>query len=311
MRIFDFHTHAYPSIKWPKPAARVRRALQNAWRPVIKQSHDWAWTLSEAPSYLKRPIQEIAPNLLISHLFLEGSAEDLKSAMDKNHVDGALVVAHPPVITNRFVYETCGAEPSLASAWQFPAGSSQDVDSFINEMKNAKVGVLKIHPMADGKGPGDQSYLNLLEAAQAEGMVVVLHTGVFHSHLLFRKPELGNFRLYKKWFEEFPKVQFVIAHFNLFNPDDLLQEDEWAGNVFFSTSWQRPSTLAKAVKKLSSHRLLFSSDWPLIGENMSVQLERWQTVFDQIQMKSSEQAAILGGNARDLLLDCGAWKGAW
>jgi hypothetical protein len=160
---------------------------------------------------------------------------------------------------------------------------------------------LKIHTAADGEGVDSERYHELLATATELGLFVILHTGCLHSNLVFKKPELSRAELFAPWFTEYPDLTFILAHMNFHEPQvamDLVIEH---ANVHVDTSWQPAETIGEAVRRVGSDRVLFGSDWPLLGNNISVGLERIEDCVETGLITREDARKILGENAVRLL----------
>ena len=161
--------------------------------------------------------------------------------------------------------------------------------------------VLKIHPAADGEGPSSKRYRTLLASAENLKLPVIIHTGCLHSRLLYKNASFGNAELFKPWFKDFPNIQFVLAHMNFHKPNvamDLACEFQ---NVFVDTSWQPAETIGEAVRRIGAERVLFGSDWPLLGNNLSVGLQRIEDCLRTGLVTRADAELIRGKNALRLL----------
>ncbi|MBX2994680.1 MAG: amidohydrolase family protein [Bdellovibrionaceae bacterium] len=311
-RIFDFHTHVYPIPDLPFGLQSIKKGARSLIAPWTRQTQALAAGLRRAPVWARGVTEELSMGYLMSHLLIESSFRDFEDACRKSGIDGALLVAHPPLIPNSFIQACAKDRPHLIPAWQFPfLDRGAPIDAFVADMKANGVRVLKIHPMADGFGPEDERYRALLDVASKEGWLVVLHSGVVRSHLAFQDPKLGDPRLFFDWFRQYPKVNFVVAHFNIHDPEQLLDIDLNFDNVWWTLSWQTAGSMGRAIEKLGAERLLFASDWPLLGGNQQVIKDRLIEAMNERLLDQDERALIWSGNAKTLLSQARAWKAAW
>jgi predicted TIM-barrel fold metal-dependent hydrolase len=120
-------------------------------------------------------------------------------------------------------------------------------------------------------------------------------------HLFYKDPQQGSAERFSKWYENYPKTRFILAHMNFHDPGlsfDLCEEFE---NLSVDTSWQPTEVIGEAVRRVGAERVLFGSDWPLIGNNMSVGRQRIQECIDIGLLNQQQARLILGENANQLL----------
>src|SRR5262249_55470294 len=134
--------------------------------------------------------------------------------------------------------------------------------------------LLKIHPAADGEGPDSPRYRAMLEVAESLNLPVIIHTGCMHSRVLYRDPEMGKAERFAPWFEAYPQTSFILAHMNFHEPETAIDLAEKYANVFVDTSWQPTEVIAEAVRRMGARKILFATDWPFIGNNLSIGVDR-------------------------------------
>lgn len=297
--IIDFHTHIYPSVPFSELVSDQRRKLRSLLKTQVRIQH-WAQTkIRTLPESLQRSIEEVATVSLAPRLLIESDKSDHREAMDESLVDRAVVVAHPPLITNDFLLQCTEAEDDLIPAVYIKPGDSPATE--LEKYFERGVRILKLHPITDGMTTESKHYREQLEFAEKKGMIVIIHSGVIHSKLMFKRPDYGDISKLASGFEKYPNVNFVVAHMNFHFPDSALKVAREFPNVYLTTSWQPTEVIAKAAKDLGDERLLFSSDWPLLGDNMAVATSRIRE-GSQLSLYSREtEKKILGGNAAKLL----------
>jgi predicted TIM-barrel fold metal-dependent hydrolase len=302
--VIDIHAHAFPSLPtvftMTDALAPVRRNARSWLRPWASSLHKTQTLLRHLPEPIRHGLDQIAGITPAAGLLVESNINDLLESMEDNEVDQALLIAHPPLISNEFVLEACSHDPRLIAA----VNISKDTPDPKRILKNsAKKGAraLKIHTAADGESVDSERYAELLSTANDLGLLIILHTGCLHSHLIFKRPDYSRAELFAPWFEEHRDLTFILAHMNFHEPQvamDLVTEHE---NVYVDTSWQPAETIAEAVRRVGSDRVLFGSDWPLLGNNISVGLQRIEDCVDTGLISAEDSRKILGENAVKLL----------
>ena len=215
-------------------------------------------------------------------------------------MDYAVVIAHPPWITNEFVLELAQEYSQILPVVHVPREAANPVETFKSYIQQGAI-ALKIHPASDGEGVDSPRYQQLLKVAQQMGLPVILHTGCIHSRLLYRDPHLSHVSHFQEWFENYPEIQFVLAHMNFHEPDAALDLCEQYGQLFVDTSWQPAEVIGEAVRRIGAERVLLGTDWPLIGGNMRVGRQRIDDAIKIGMLNESQAQLILGENAAKLL----------
>jgi predicted TIM-barrel fold metal-dependent hydrolase len=315
-QVIDFHTHVFSSPLKQLPDIRVpyslsgilssdrlqsiRKQARNWAKPLVGSLHQVQTSLRYLPKFTRKNLDELCGLVPLPGLLLESTATDLMAAMDEANVDTALVIAHPPVISNEFILDLCELEPRLIPVVNVPKAVSDPVKTLQGYIRlGAKV--LKIHPAADGEGPDSLRYQKLLKEVADQGIPVILHTGCIHSHFFYKDPSQGQVERFAKWFEAYPQISFVLAHMNFHDPEIALDLCEQYENLFVDTSWQPAESIGEAVRRIGAERVLFGTDWPIVGNNMSVGRKRIEECIE-IGLFNQEQAElILGENANKLL----------
>lgn len=305
--IIDFHAHIFPaSLERFLPEsskgkiAGWRRRARALMRPFSSSMHKTQPLFRHLPEGARRNLDAITGLAPIPGLLFESTASDLKDAMNEAGVDYALIIAHPKMIPNELVLEAAADNPRMIPVVNVPAGTVRPSQTLKKFHKNGAK-VLKIHPAADGEGPGCSRYKSLLKTAADLGMPVILHTGCVHSSFLYKDPEMGRVEKFEPWFKQYPKTRFVLAHMNFHDPQqalDLALEHE---NLFVDTSWQPAEIIGEATRRIGAERVLFGTDWPLVGNNLSVGLKRIQDCIEIGLITEAQAELIRGVNAMKLL----------
>jgi predicted TIM-barrel fold metal-dependent hydrolase len=312
MRKIDSHVHVFPDLaEWLTPriakgplAGVVTEGQVNFFRnqarrwskPFASALHRLQPAMRMLPNAVREGVDEIASLAPVPRLLVESSPSDLKRAMEKSSLDRAVVVAQPPFTTNELVLELAQEDLRFLAAVNIPPGTPR-VAAVLKKYKEAGAKALKIHPAADGEGPKTTRYVNLLKAANELGLPVILHTGIWNTHTFFRKPSAGNPEVFRDWFKNFPNIRFILAHMNLHEPHVAMDLAQEFSNLYLSTSWQPAETIAEAVRRVGDDRVLFASDWPIVGENFKVGLHRIEDCVSGGLITFEQAEKVLGLNA--------------
>jgi hypothetical protein len=299
--VIDIHVHAFPAIESVVQALNpVRRNARSWLRPLADSFHRTQTLLRHLPDPIRQGIDQIAGLTPMAGLLVESTVDDLLETMETYEVDQALLIAHPPLISNEFVMEACSHDQRLLPVVNIPKDTPRPKMALKNFAKKG-ARALKIHTAADGEGVDSDRYRDLLATASDLGLFVILHTGCLHSNLVFKNPSLSRAELFAPWFEEFKDLTFILAHMNFHEPQVAMNLVLDYANVHVDTSWQPAETIAEAVRRVGSDRVLFGSDWPLLGNNISVGLDRIRDCVDTGLITEEDSRKILGENAVRLL----------
>jgi predicted TIM-barrel fold metal-dependent hydrolase len=315
-KIIDFHAHILgdPFARLSKFPLSKRlseiishdkvhhlRKQARAWmKPIASSLHSAQTMVRHFPDFTRRQLDELVGLLPLPSLLVEATPSDLLEEMDEAGVELAVVIAHPPLISNDFIIETCEANPRLIPVVNIPIGTFKP-GLALKEYVKRGAKALKIHAAADGEGPESPRYRKLILTASELGLPVIIHTGCIQSRLLYKQPSHGEARIFSKWFEKYPETPFILAHMNFHEPHVALDICEDFPNVFVDTSWQPAEVIGEAARRIGADRVLFGTDWPLVGNNLKIGRERVERCLDIGLLNQTQVQLILGENARKLL----------
>ncbi len=252
------------------------------------------------PELARDGLDELSTFFPLPSLLFESSAEDLKEAMGEANVDYSLVIAYPPLIDNDFVMEICRKNPKLIPVVNIPKKTARP-GQVLKRYAEKGAKALKLHPASDGEGVDSTRYRALIRSASDLGLPIILHTGSLHSKLFYKDPSQGHAERFTKWFEIYSKTQFILAHMNFHEPNVALDLCEEFQNVWVETSWQPAEVIGEAVRRIGPERILFGSDWPFIGNNITVGRDRVRDCVNTGMLNQEQAKLILGENAVKLL----------
>jgi predicted TIM-barrel fold metal-dependent hydrolase len=295
----DFHTHAFPGVS-QGPIGQLRKKARRWTKPLSTSFHEAQTFLRVLPESLRKPIDELGMLAPLAGLLVESTADDLVEAMSDAQVDYAVLIAHPPYLTNESLLEICKDRPQFIPAVNVASGTSRPGVALKSFLKNG-ARLLKIHPAMDGEGVDSPRYKALLKVADDQGIVTILHTGCVHSHLVYKDPAQGRVQKFAPWFEMYKNIPFVLAHTNFHEPNIALDLAEEYPNLRVDTSWQPSEIIGESVRRIGAERVLFGSDWPLVGNNIAVGIKRIHDCMDMGMITSEQARMILGQNAESLL----------
>lgn len=310
--IIDSHTHIFPdpfrgyyeegrnTVKsfLPLPnwseLRQLGRTLLTGYTESLQKTQPMIRYL---PHALRSTLDRVGSLGSLPSLFVESSVTDLKQKMEKHQITKSIVIPHPPFATNEFVLSACKDDPSLIPAAYITSETPKPAQALRRLIDEEGVKALKLHPAADGDLASAPRYRALIKTAGDLGIPIILHTGCVHVGPLYRNPDLGRVEHFVPWFRNFPEQKFLLAHMNFHEPEKALELCEQFPNLMVDTSWQPAEIIGEAVKKIGAERILFASDWPIMGRSIDVSIRRVDDAVTSGFITQADADLILGLNA--------------
>ncbi len=235
-----------------------------------------------------------------ANTLLDNNIDDLLFHMEKNQVKKSVIIAHPPFIPNDFILKIASKRPEFVPIVNIPFGEVNAAKKFRRFIKLGAKG-LKIHAAAHGGDDlYDQHYTELLSVAEEFNLPVIIHTGCIHIKPLYKNPDLGHAEHFENWFKDYSKVNFVLAHMNYHFPETAIGLCNLYENVYTDTSWQPIDSIQNAIKTCDNSKILFGSDWPIIGDNIYINAQRILEAQTKNVISAENCDKILFKNAQSL-----------
>jgi hypothetical protein len=302
--IIDFHVYLYPELPLPEEIKKVRNSLRDMIEPFSGWQHELQTWMRKLPAGPRKILDELSTPSVLPHLLLESHHEDLLRQMELHNVEKAVVIPHPPLLTNDFVFYECRRAPDQLISCAFidpqTIKNKEDLAAFYNR----GVRIFKINPIQTGVPAEAPYYEEFLDYLNEKKSIVILHTGNIYSRL-FKSPNSGDVSHYASWFERYKDIRFLLAHMNYHEPEKAILYAEKHKNVYLFTSWQPSSVILKATERIQADKILFASDWPLLGNNIALQKARVLELFERDELSESEVKMIFYDNAKRLLTEQG------
>lgn len=307
--IVDFHVHIFPDLSRTKVMNRAfggerveafRGLMRKKTAGLSEKMHEIQSKFRNLPVPLRGIVEELSAFVPLPQLFLESSVGDLLESMDANGIDKSVVIAHPSICSNERLFSDLKKNPRLIPVVYVPMGTPRPAIE-LKKWTERGARALKIHASSDGLDISSPHYRQLLHAARELKLPVILHTGCFHSHLFYKRPEFGDIDSFDAWFSEYSDVNFIAAHMNYHDPERAILSAEKHKNVWLDTSWQPAEVVAEAIRRVGSKRVLMASDWPFLGGTQKEMKRRTEAAFAELNLSELERADVLGLNALNLL----------
>lgn len=322
--IIDAHCHVYPKLSeyidegldsLPLPiekelislpiskAEEYIQKLKPKYREVIQKYLGVVHKLQTDSRQLPEkmiPVSDASIGLLgAANTLFDSNTDDLFAHMKQNKIDHTVLIAHPPYIPNRFIIQLANNNKCFIPFVNIPYNNA-GADLLLEHYIELGAKGLKIHAAADGGEVMSDHYLSLLEVANKHKLPVIIHTGCIHIKPVYKDPEMGHAEKFQAWFQDFPETQFTLAHMNYHYPENCIELMQSFSNLHTDTSWQPKESIAQAVAALGSERIMFGSDWPIIGNNISICLKRIYDLHSEDKISKEQRDQILGLNAAKL-----------
>lgn len=320
--IVDTHCHVYPKLSefikegvksFPLPidADLINRPVAYIEEHIQKLKPKYRYFINEYLSLIHKlqtesrhlpenllPLSDASIGMLgAGNTLFDNNVEDLFSHITKNNIDYSVIIAHPPYIPNHFVIALGNNNKNIIPFVNIPYDRPATADLLEHYISIGAKG-LKIHAASDGGEVMSEHYLSLLEVANKQSLPVIIHTGCIHIKPVYKEPDLGHADKFQVWFQKFPNIKFVLAHMNYHYPEVVVELMQEYPNLYTDTSWQPKEVIANTVKLIGSNRIMFGTDWPIIGNNFSVCLERINQAKIEQLISEEDAQNILGLNAK-------------
>jgi len=184
-----------------------------------------------------------------------------------------------------------------------PHDGPQAITAF-RDLVSAGARGLKLHPSLQGFIPNDQKYYPLYETASELSVPVVFHTGQTGIGAGLPggrgiKLRYSDPMLLDDIAADHPDLTIIMAHPSVPWQDAAISIATHKANVYIDLSgWSPkyfPPQLIKAANGLLKRKVMFGSDYPVIGP------DRWMKDFDALDIKPDVRPLILKENAARVL----------
>jgi hypothetical protein len=237
------------------------------------------------------------------------TAEDLIRAMDQAGVELSVVMGmgwkDPGLVVecNNYIIQSAANYPDrIVGFCSVNPALGDDAVTEIERCSRAGLrGIGELHADTQGFDITDRSLMRpLMDTARDLGMPVVVHASEPVGHLYPGKGLTTPDKAYR-FIENFPENIIICAHWGGGLPFYALMPEvpKVMKNVYFDSAASpflyRPEVFAAVAGLAGADKVLFGTDYPLIGQR------RLLKQVEASGLDASAQQAILGGNAARLL----------
>lgn len=182
-----------------------------------------------------------------------------------------------------------------------PAWGQLAVDEVVRCARGGAKGIGELHPDTQGLDITDRDVMaSTMEIAEGLGLAVLIHSSEPVGHLYPGKGQTTPDRL-MAFCQNFPRNTIVCAHWGGGLPFYALmpEVDQSLENVYFDSAatpfLYRPGVYSAAVQSAGCQRVLFGSDYPLLGYDRALGQVR------EAGLSPDALEQVLGANASGLL----------
>jgi uncharacterized protein len=219
-------------------------------------------------------------------------------------VDAHTATGHPALSSMEIVTGAAAHSDVLIPFASVDPHDGPDAVALFTDLLAAGARGLKLHPSLQAFAPNDPAVYPLYESAARAGVPIVFHTGQTGIgaglpggrgiKLRFSDPMLID-----DVAADLPDLSIVLAHPSVPWQDAAISIATHKANVFIDLSgWSPkyfPPQLVRAAGGLLKRKVLFGSDYPVIGP------DRWLADFAALEIKPEARPLILKDNAARLL----------
>jgi hypothetical protein len=260
--IIDFHTHIYPQPS----ASKTLRVVQN--RAGIS-------------------------------CFSDGTQQGLVVSMDKAGIDLSVVCSvatKPEMVESTHLWlESIRNHRIMPFATMHP--DCLAILEGVQNLKGRGFKGFKVHPDYQGFFVDEKRVYPFYEAAQAEGMIILFHSGLDRG---LPDPIHSTPERLAKVHRDFPSLRMVVAHMGGEAVFDETETHLLGSDIYMDTSFvlrvMPPDLLRRFIKKHPVERILFGSDSPWTDQS-----EELHFLTSLPYLSGEEKAKIAGRNAAGLL----------
>jgi predicted TIM-barrel fold metal-dependent hydrolase len=266
--IIDCHTHVFPSSSLGRAFFKNKKQSKPTDKYLLGLER-FAKIRKLLPESLNRGLEISLSTIGQPVVMLNGSIHKLISSMNSNSIGQSVVIAAPPLADNDWLLgEILDTTPDrFIPVCTLPEASPDASDSAwpaaFKKLAAQGARGFKIHPNMDDLCSRHDAYQAMFQVAQSRGLFIILHTGNFSS-VTYKHNRPADPKEFAYLFKEYPEVKVCLAHMNRDRPEDVWTLMNKYSQLYTDTSWQTPSVVSQAVKKVDQTRILLGSDWPLL-----------------------------------------------
>lgn len=231
----------------------------------------------------------------------DGTLNGLLASMEKSGVDLSVIM---PVVTKPAQFETVNtfaakvneqyAGRLLSFGGLHP--DSADYKAELDRIKELGLPGIKLHPDYQGVMIDDVRFMNIIEYADALGLIIMVHAGI---DIGLPEPVHCPPDKARKVLDALKPKKLVLAHMGGWKQWDKVYEYLAGEQVYLDTAfcfdYISEEMFLKLCEKHGTDKILFATDSPWSDARRDID------VIKNLPMSDAEKAAIFSGNAKKLL----------
>ena len=231
----------------------------------------------------------------------DGTLNGLLASMDRSGVDLSVIM---PVVTKPTQFESVNTfaakvnEQYTGRLLSFGGihPDSEDYKSELNRIKELGLPGIKLHPDYQGVMIDDVRYMNIIEYADALGMIIMVHAGI---DIGLPEPVHCPPDKARKVLDTLKPKKLVLAHMGGWKQWDEVYEYLAGEQVYFDTAfsfdYMSQDMFLKLCEKHGTDKILFATDSPWSDARRDLD------VIKSLPFADEAKAVIFSGNAKKLL----------
>lgn len=230
-----------------------------------------------------------------------GTLEGLLASMEHTGVDTSVIM---PVATkpsqmesiNIFAKEICEKYPGKLISFGGIHPDCEDYKKELNHIKEMGLKGIKIHPDYQRVMIDDVRFMNIIEYANALGLIVLTHAGI---DIGLPEPVHCSPDKMRKVLDKIKPEKMIVAHYGGWKQWQQVYEYLAGENVYLDTAFTfdyiEQEMFMKILEKHDENKILFATDSPWSHANRDIEAVKKLPVAENIKQK------IFSGNAKKIL----------
>lgn len=230
-----------------------------------------------------------------------GTLEGLLASMEHTGVDTSVIM---PVATkpsqmesiNIFAKEICEKYPGKLISFGGIHPDCEDYKKELNHIKEMGLKGIKIHPDYQRVRIDDVRFMNIIEYANALGLIVLTHAGI---DIGLPEPVHCPPDKMRKVLDKIKPEKMIVAHYGGWKQWQQVYEYLAGENVYLDTAFTfdyiEQEMFMKILEKHDENKILFATDSPWSHAKRDIEAVKRLPVTEDIKQK------IFSGNAKKIL----------
>ena len=217
---------------------------------------------------------------------LTATRDNMRTAMNKYHVDYCAVMPIPPYVTFSDLCKAAKEDAGIIPFTGVDYTKEYDLEAaFDDDVKNGAKGI-KLHPIIQNTPLTSKKTFEAVEAFSKHDLPILFHSGISHYYLdeegkKMSNPNYGEIHYARDLVKAFPNAKFIAGHSGLFQIQDVIDMLSPFKNVWVDVSFQSPKHIRKLIEVFGPNKVLNGSDWPWGKMKASIKTVKWTCKKDE------------------------------